>query len=422
MSTRSRAVLGVAAAVGAVIAGAAATVGAAMLTDRIVLVLAAGAVAEVLVAWTTLGLLAVGRGLRGTAVAALLTATAVATLLPLPDPPRSPTPVAGESRWPIDTTTSLRYVHLRGNGPNRNAPVVFLHGGPGVPDMAGDTAFLRPLTDDGFDLYVYDAIGSGGSTRLPDPTDYAVSRDVADLEHVRTLIGADRLVLVGHSYGGLLAAHYLAAHPDHVEKLVLISPQSLDPADGSGGLVTARLDPQRLLRLAIALLAPRALLGYTLLQVNPTVAHAYLPDAEADARNDEVLTISRPALHGTGSAEFTGPATDDSYRGSGFYRLQYPQSPVAPPPADVRPVLRGMTQQALILKGGADYLSWSSAITYRRTLPHSVLAYYPEAGHNVYQDRPTAARSAIRAFLTGTALPAPPYSSLEVPAGYEGPP
>ena len=116
--------------------------------------------------------------------------------------------------------------------------MIFLRGGPGVPDMAGDAAFLRPLSDEGFDVYVYDEIGSGGSTRLVDPTRYTVPRDVADLEHVRTLIGADQLVLVGHSYGGLLyAADYLAAHPDHVAKLVLISPQSLDPADRSDGRV-----------------------------------------------------------------------------------------------------------------------------------------------------------------------------------------
>ena len=58
--------------------------GAAVLTDRIVLVLAAGAVAATLVAWAALGFVVRTRGLRFTAVAALLTATAIATLLPFP--------------------------------------------------------------------------------------------------------------------------------------------------------------------------------------------------------------------------------------------------------------------------------------------------------------------------------------------------
>ena len=244
-----------------------------------------------------------------------------------------------------------------------------------------------------------------------------MDRDVADLDHVRALIGADRVVLIGHSYGGLLAAHYLAAHTDHIARLVLISPQSPDPADRSGGLVTARLGPERLMRLAVELLAPRALLGYALLQINPALAHAYFPDAEADARNDRVLTIAQPALHGIAPS----PRGDVPYRASGFYRLQYPQSATAQASADVRPRLLGMAQPTLILKGGADYLSWTSATTYRRALPNSVLVDYPDAGHNLHQDLPQDALGEIRAFLNGAALPTPPYAGLEVPAGYEGP-
>ena len=128
-----------------------------------------------------------------------------------------------------------------------------------------------------------------------------------------------------------------------------------------------------------------------------------------------MLTIARPALHGTDPAGATATDADEGYRGTGFYRLQYPQSPVAEPPADVRPRLQGMAQPTLILKGGRDYLSWTSATTYRRTLPNAVLAYYPQAGHNLYQDRPRQAREEIRAFLTDAALPAPPCPTLGVP-------
>jgi proline iminopeptidase len=35
------------------------------------------------------------------------------------------------------------------------------------------------------------------------------------------------MILVGGSWGGTLAAHYLAAHPDRVEKVVFSSPGAI---------------------------------------------------------------------------------------------------------------------------------------------------------------------------------------------------
>ena len=44
---------------------------------------------------------------------------------------------------------------------------------------------------------------------------------VADMEAVRAKFGFQKFDLVGDSYGGLLAMAYAAAHPEHVEKLIL---------------------------------------------------------------------------------------------------------------------------------------------------------------------------------------------------------
>jgi pimeloyl-ACP methyl ester carboxylesterase len=49
---------------------------------------------------------------------------------------------------------------------------------------------------------------------------------VADLEAIRTSLGIDRLTLCGYSWGGLLALLYLIGHPQHVERLALVSPAS----------------------------------------------------------------------------------------------------------------------------------------------------------------------------------------------------
>ncbi|WP_317986001.1 hypothetical protein [Streptomyces sp. 5-10] len=44
------------------------------------------------------------------------------------------------------------------------------------------------------------------------PTGYTVARQVADLEAARRRIGANRVVLLGSSWGATLAAEYMAAH------------------------------------------------------------------------------------------------------------------------------------------------------------------------------------------------------------------
>lgn len=414
------AILVVTALVVAVLAGATATLGLARVTDRAAAVLAAGGVVEGLVAATALSLI-LRRLPRHKVTAAaiaggLLVGSAAAVLVPLNDPRQAAAEVPGAARWELPSGSSVRYVHVPARGQPRPTPVIFLHGGPGIADMAGDSAFFGQLSADGFDVYVYDQLGAGASTRLADPTGYSVDRDVLDLEYVRQRIGADRVILIGHSYGGALAAHYLAAHPDRVAKAVFSSPAALDPADTSSNRATAGLSTAAKLRVYAAVLQPRALLAYALLQVNPKTAHDFLSDVEADARNDTVLTLADPALHCPPGRH------QPPVHGSGFYRLQYPQSSTAPSSTDIRPRIAGMSTPALVLKGSCDYLSWRSALDYTTALPEADLIYLPGAGHNLYQDRPTEALAAIRAFLTDAPLPIEPYRGTTVPPDYQGVP
>jgi pimeloyl-ACP methyl ester carboxylesterase len=46
---------------------------------------------------------------------------------------------------------------------------------------------------------------------------------VADLDELREHLGLERMLLLGHSHGGVVAAAYAAAHPDRVDRLVLAS-------------------------------------------------------------------------------------------------------------------------------------------------------------------------------------------------------
>jgi proline iminopeptidase len=174
--------------------------------------------------------------------------------------------------------------------------VVFLHGGPGVADLAGDAAYFGQLARDSFDVWVYDQLGVGRSARLHDPRGYRVGRDAADLEAIRQRIGAKRLILIGYSYGATLAA-YLAQHPDQVAKVVFSSPGPIRwPGAPVGGGLFAGLDPSRRRHLYAAAAQPRVLLAWLLLQVNPAAAHALVGDRELDRRVDLLSNLAAPGL------------------------------------------------------------------------------------------------------------------------------
>jgi len=282
--------------------------------------------------------------------------------------------------------------------------------------MRGDATYFGQLTQDGFDVYVYDQVGSGRSSRLADPTQYTVTRHVADLEAIRQQIGADRVILIGHSYGALIAAGYLSEHGEHVAAAVFASPEPLPgTGDRSNAGLTGRLPLGERLGVYRLLVWPRALLGYALLQVNPRAAHAFVGDREMDARFDRVYNRSRAALHCDDAA--AGP----ELHGLGFYAWGYPQSAASEPAADPRPALAQQSTPALVIKGSCDYLSWSSAIAYRDALPNGQLIYLHAAGHNAYQDQPDQFLAALRAFLTGQPLPIAPWVGSALPGDYEGP-
>ena len=222
-----------------------------------------------------------GRWLRALVIlsveAAVVWQVTAATLHAPPDASAPLPAVAGQREWRLATGSELAYVRLAPKRATRPDPVVFLHGGPGTADLAGDSAFLAGLTADGYTVYAYDQLGAGRSARLTDPRGYGLPRDVADLEAVRQEIGARRLILIGHDYGARLAAAYLAEHPDQVAKAVLTSPASLDPSETplSPPETSSPLTSSPLTSEAASLLtrtrplSPRLLAVYTLLGPTP---------------------------------------------------------------------------------------------------------------------------------------------------------
>lgn len=102
-----------------------------------------------------------------------------------------------------------------------HGPILVCHpGGPGFSSTYfSDLAGLWER----FTLVMVNPRGTGGSDRPADPRAYQVDDYVADLEELRQHLGLERMLLLGHSHGGVVAQAYAATHPARVRRLILAS-------------------------------------------------------------------------------------------------------------------------------------------------------------------------------------------------------
>lgn len=132
--------------------------------------------------------------------------------------------------WMMKEDYKIAFTKIEGDSANTNPPILFLHGGPGGYVHSAIIKQMKEVAQHGYDVYLYDQIGSGLSERLPKPKDYSFERHLKDLtEIITTQIKKEKVILIGHSFGGILATHFVANHPDKVDKLILSSPGDLQP-------------------------------------------------------------------------------------------------------------------------------------------------------------------------------------------------
>jgi proline iminopeptidase len=116
------------------------------------------------------------------------------------------------------TTADGRRLAYRRTG---QGPILVCHGGgPGFSSL-----YLADLggLDEHVELVLLDPRGTGASDRPVDSSGYAIADYTSDLEELREHLGLERMSVLGHSHGGVVAMDYAAKHPDQVERLILAS-------------------------------------------------------------------------------------------------------------------------------------------------------------------------------------------------------
>jgi 2-hydroxy-6-oxonona-2,4-dienedioate hydrolase len=115
---------------------------------------------------------------------------------------------------------NIHYLEAGSSGP----PVILLHG------LGGDAtnwALTIPALASKYHVYALDQIGFGKSDKPI--INYRVATLVEFLDQFYRKLGIEKATLVGNSLGGWTAAAYTIAHPQKVEKLVLVSSAGYTP-------------------------------------------------------------------------------------------------------------------------------------------------------------------------------------------------
>ncbi|MBC7413797.1 MAG: prolyl aminopeptidase [Herminiimonas sp.] len=104
----------------------------------------------------------------------------------------------------------LHTLYWEESGNPHGIPVLFLHGGPGSGTSPRQRRFFDPAH---YRIVLFDQRGAGKSTPLGSCADNTTPLLVEDIEQLRRMLGIDRWLVFGGSWGSTLALAYGQAHP-----------------------------------------------------------------------------------------------------------------------------------------------------------------------------------------------------------------
>lgn len=162
----------------------------------------------------------------------------------------SPTPTK-EGKIPYDIASidhpCFTYYKVFGDLNSEATPLLAVHGGPGAGhgSLCETYSQLWPLYR--IPVIFYDQIGCGGSTHLPqtngDHSFWTLELFLNELNNVVDFfkLRGTGFHLLGHSWGGMLAASFAGTQPRGLQRLVLASANASKILSASG-VLTSRLD------------------------------------------------------------------------------------------------------------------------------------------------------------------------------------
>jgi proline iminopeptidase len=309
--------------------------------------------------------------------------------------------------WDLPTGSHIAYRKIPALQQSGKEPVIFLHGGPGAGFVAVKPVAdaVSPLARQGYDVYIYDQIGGGLSGRLPNIREYSLARHMTDLDWIRKQIKAEKVILIGESFGAVLAANYIAHYPTNVEKCILVSPGVLYDREWENkhrGLPRDRVSQEKLQMMKSALLPHffRYILLELLIDINPEAGYNLISHQEADMFFIKFFSF---LIDGFVCNPASLPEEIPIY--FGFWAYTMLEEDLMARDTNLDPLLKANNVPVLIIKGECDYVVWEVTYKYKTVFPNSTLLYFKGAGHMPYLEKPDLFIDAVSAFLLDRPLP-----------------
>lgn len=118
------------------------------------------------------------------------------------------------------TSTGSLYYETLGSAPG--TPLVVANGGPGFDHSYLHLSDVWDVIAKTRKVILYDQRGVGRSSPIAPGQSCTLRDQIDDLEAVRAQIGAERIDLLGHSWGGYLVMAYAARYPQHIQHLLIV--------------------------------------------------------------------------------------------------------------------------------------------------------------------------------------------------------
>jgi pimeloyl-ACP methyl ester carboxylesterase len=267
-------------------------------------------------------------------------------------------------------------VHYRDQGPPDAPALVLLHGSNS--SLHTWVPWVRRLSD-AFRVVTLDLPGHGLTGPVPGD-DYSPDGMVAFVDAFRTKLGLTHFFLAGNSMGGNVSVRYAIAHPEAVDKLILV--------DSSG--INHLLPQDR---------QPKTPVGFRLIRapILGRIAGVFTP---------------RSIVEKTTRAVFADPSKVTPEMVDRYYELLlYPGNrratrlrAKAPVDTTLADRLGGIKAPTLVLSGQSDTLvPVEAARLFHERISGSALIEYPNVGHVPMEEIPDLTARDVRRFLAGNA-------------------
>lgn len=265
----------------------------------------------------------------------------------------------------------------------KGAPIFVLHGGPG-----GSHRYflpqLQPLAES-YQLVFYDQRGSGQSSGKLDLKAISIDQFVEDLESLRVALGYDKISLIGHSWGGVIALFYAFKYQSHLDKLILVDPR---PVTNAFLIQQGQALQERLQRLRPE---ERQALSATCKRS----ASRLTPAERAEcARIDGLLRFYDPA-----KALTVDTTVDENTERNATTIEALMTKSLNQRLSEVESGLKGIGVPTLIIRGEADPIPLGAFDYIRQHIPGAQLITLQQSGHFPFIEQPEVFNAAVLAFM-----------------------